>query len=157
MLVALNSKKTVVIASLGICVLGTLIAALRMYYSGSKKRRTQRDPSKKEEGARHLRSSRPGSVVGGRSLAMTPALRRSSSRRSSTHRSTSGRKERLLLLASQLHGDSDNLPAEELLELGLEYLKQAIKSWETALDSIENAVYMQSTTLALPVSIPSRS
>ena len=154
MLVALNSsKKTVAIASLGICVLGTLIAALRIYYSGSKKRKTPRD-TKKEDGARHLRSSRPGSVVGGRSLAMAPTLRRSnSSRRSSTHRSAAGRKERLLLLASQLHGDSDNLPAEELLELGLEYLKQAIKSWETALDSIENAVYMQSTTLALPVRI----
>jgi hypothetical protein len=35
--------------------------------------------------------------------------------------------------------------------LGLNYLNQAIRSWETALDSIENAAYMQSQTLALPV------
>lgn len=33
---------------------------------------------------------------------------------------------------------------------GLNYLTQAIKSWETALDSIENAAYMQSQVLALP-------
>lgn len=33
----------------------------------------------------------------------------------------------------------------------MNYLNQAIKSWETALDSIESAVYMQSQTLALPV------
>jgi hypothetical protein len=35
----------------------------------------------------------------------------------------------------------------------MNYLSQAIKSWETALDSIESAAYMQSQTLALPVSI----
>lgn len=34
---------------------------------------------------------------------------------------------------------------------GLDYLTQAIKSWETALDSIENAAYMQSQVRALPV------
>lgn len=52
----------------------------------------------------------------------------------------------------QFVGDEDKkLPAEELLELGLNYLTQAIKSWETALDSIENAAYMQSQVLALPV------
>lgn len=46
-----------------------------------------------------------------------------------------------------------NIPAEELLELGLNYLHQAIKSWETALDTIESSAYMQSQTLALPVII----
>lgn len=34
----------------------------------------------------------------------------------------------------------------------MNYLNQAIKSWESALDSIESAAYMQSQTLALPVS-----
>ena len=60
--------------------------------------------------------------------------------------------ERSILLASSNLNDIRNLPAEELLELGVNYLNQAIKSWETALDSIESAAYMQSQTLALPVS-----
>ena len=59
-------------------------------------------------------------------------------------------RSRLLSLNSS--EDVKNLPAEELLELGLNYLSQAIRSWETALDSIESAAYMQSNTLALPVS-----
>jgi hypothetical protein len=59
-------------------------------------------------------------------------------------------RSRLLSLNSS--DDVKNLPAEELLELGLNYLSQAIRSWETALDSIESAAYMQSNTLALPVS-----
>lgn len=58
-------------------------------------------------------------------------------------------RSRLLSLSSS--DEVKNLPAEELLELGLNYLSQAIRSWETALDSIESAAYMQSNTLALPV------
>ncbi len=45
-----------------------------------------------------------------------------------------------------------NLPSEELLELGINYLNQAINSWEIALDSIESASYMKSKLPALPVS-----
>ena len=65
------------------------------------------------------------------------------------------RTERAVLLESIIHNQDDikNLPAEELLELGMNYLNQAIKSWETAVDSIESAAYMQSRTLALPVSL----
>ena len=64
------------------------------------------------------------------------------------------RTERSVLLESIANQDNiNNLPAEELLELGMNYLNQAIKSWETALDSIESAVYMQSRTLALPVCV----
>lgn len=55
--------------------------------------------------------------------------------------------------ATITENDVKNIPAEELLELGLNYLTQAIKSWETALDSIESAAYMQSQTLALPVNL----
>lgn len=68
------------------------------------------------------------------------------------------RTERSVLLESIAHQENiNNLPAEELLELGMNYLNQAIKSWETALDSIESAVYMQSRTLALPVSVVTTS
>ena len=50
-----------------------------------------------------------------------------------------------------LNQQINNKPSEELLSLGLNYLDQAIKCWETALDSIESAAYMQSQLLALPV------
>jgi hypothetical protein len=50
-----------------------------------------------------------------------------------------------------LNHQFNNKPSEELLSLGLNYLDQAIKCWETALDSIESAAYMQSQLLALPV------
>lgn len=46
-----------------------------------------------------------------------------------------------------------NMASEELLELGLNYLNQAIKCWESALGNIESAAYMQSQLLALPVII----
>lgn len=150
MIVSINQKKTIVITSLGICVLGTLIAALRMYYKSKiRKKQQQKQLQQQQQAAAassrqstsERRSSRPGSSRTSRAGSVR------------SMRSSSTKKERLMLMhAMATSGDDDvkNLPAEELLELGLDYLKQAIRSWETALDSIENAIYMQSQTLALP-------
>lgn len=84
--------------------------------------------------------------------------RQNSKQSSGSTGSSRVRTERSVLLESIAHQDNiNNLPAEELLELGMNYLNQAIKSWETALDSIESAVYMQSRTLALPVGYPANA
>jgi len=122
--------------SIGLCFIGSFLAALKLYYSSKKKQK-------------EIKGSRPKSAS--KATKAKPEISRVS-RISASTSSNKIRTERSVLMDSVTHQEEiNNLPAEELLELGMNYLNQAIKSWETAVDSIESAAYMQSQTLALPV------
>jgi hypothetical protein len=72
---------------------------------------------------------------------------------SNNHKQSLSRKDKAILNAASIEDTAclESRPADELLILGLNYLTQAIKTWEQALVSIESAEYMQSSsTLALP-------
>lgn len=144
MIVALNTKKSLLVTSIGLCFIGSFLAALKLYYSTRRKCAVK--PKSKSTG----KSSN-------KSLQKSGELYQSGSGTGRQHKSSTSnsigriRTERSVLLDSLSNQDDiNNLPAEELLELGMNYLNQAIKSWETAVDSIESAAYMQSKTLALP-------
>ena len=133
---------------------GSLYAALRLYYRNRLKQKQLLLLSRNKNGKKTVN----GSLVGGKSTLNNrlPLSRPYSSDYDVSGKKSAGIKppitERSILLASSsIQDDIKNFPAEELLELGINYLNQAIKSWETALDSIESAAYMQSQTLALPV------
>lgn len=146
MIIVVNSKKTLLVTSIGLCFIGSFFAALKLFY-GSRKKRAVSHQATSSSASAASKSGRAGKLKGGE------AQRQNSSKQSSASGSSSGRvrTERSVLLESIARQDNiNNLAAEELLELGMNYLNQAIKSWETALDSIESAVYMQSRTLALP-------
>lgn len=131
MIIVINPKKTLVITSLGLCLVGSLYAALKYYYRSIKKNKNSITDKSRPRSSKSTNSSEY-----------------------STIRAKKNRKSVLNSGETQLSNDpnSENKPivAEELLELGLNYLYQAIKSWEAALDHIESAEYMQSNTLALP-------
>lgn len=114
MKIVLNSfkpKKTIILSTIGVCVFGVLLTAIRIYF---KKRRRRRESSENE--SYPVRDTRSPSEL------------------------------------RNLPNGMINLASEELLELGLNYLEQAIKCWETALDSIENDnSNIQGNALALPV------
>lgn len=139
MIIVLNSKKTLVITSIGLCFIGSFFAALKFFYRSKRKKAIQHKSSNS------AKSSKTAGKLSNKSHETS---------RQSNAKSTNGpkiRTERSVLLESIANQDNiNNLPAEELLELGMNYLNQAIKSWETAVDSIESAAYMQSKTLALP-------
>jgi hypothetical protein len=138
MLIVVNSKKTLLVTSIGLCFIGSFIAALKLFYSSRKK-------------PKEIKGSRPKSAT--KSAKTRPEISRVP-RISTSSANNKIRTERSVLMDSVAHQEEiNNLPAEELLELGMNYLNQAIKSWETAVDSIESAAYMQSQTLALPVSL----
>lgn len=104
------------------------------------------------------------STTGGKSTkfsndpAQKPSVSSDNKSLSSSNRSSRSnllglsKKDRLLILTSGDKEDTNNIPGEELLELGLNYLDQSVKCWEIAIESIESSDYMQSTRLALPVS-----
>lgn len=141
MIIVLNSRRTLLATSIGLCFIGSLMAALRLYY-----RRQKRDSAPKNSLKKSISVKGSGKV----SKSVSYENSRPNSEKSLT---SSGRirTERSVLLESIIYQDDiNNLPAEELLELGINYLNQAIKTWETAVDSIESAAYMQSQTLALP-------
>lgn len=122
------------------------MVALKCYYA-SKKRATL--SNSKNVSSKKV-ANKPSKLTKSISVS-SDAVRPSSA--SSHHRANSAKikpTERSILFETAVNEQEINLPAEELLELGLNYLNQAIKSWETALDSIESAAYMQSQTLALP-------
>ncbi|RNA29865.1 FAM73B isoform X1 [Brachionus plicatilis] len=117
MIIVLSPKKTILITSIGICLVGSFFAALKLYYRVANRKIKEK-----------INRSSSGKLVDN--------FRRST-RLSETSRNDQNAK-------------NTPLQAQELLELGLNYLDQAIKSWETALDHIESAEYMKSNTLALP-------
>ena len=147
MSIALNSKKTIIISSIGLCILGTVYAAFKIFYSTTRKQHHSILLNKRSSNAAKTKIKQNNSK---KSKADRPNSLNYSVAAKPNGKSTT-RRERELLMATSASEDVKNLPAEELLELGLNYLDQAVKSWETALDSIESSAYMQSQTLALPV------
>lgn len=158
MIIVFNNKKTVLITTVGLALFGSLFALFKLYYSKKSKNgdsSRNKNSLKSRSNGKGGHTSSNGSVVGG----STKRLERPNTLKyetkpigaSKSFKSTGSlsKKDRSVLNSAQ-NADVKNLPAEELLELGLNYLNQAIKSWETALDSIETAAYMQSQTLALP-------
>lgn len=149
MIIVLNSKKTLLVTSIGLCFIGSFLTALKYYYASRKK---DQDSSNKTSLSSRQKTIR--SVTGGKSSTKLPkSVSYERSRHNSVKSTSSGRvrTERSVLIESlACSEDMNNLPAEELLELGVHYLNQAIKTWETAVDSIESEAYMQSQTLALP-------
>ena len=130
---------------------GTLFAAFKVYYRTLNQRKVIKQktpkskPKKNQNNAQITESNtnkkpeRPNSLNYGTKAINIKAKK-------GAHK----KEQNLLMMASSHDASVKNIPGEELLELGLNYLNQAIKSWETALDSIESAAYMQSQTLALP-------
>lgn len=140
MIIVLNSKKTLMVTSIGLCFIGSFFAALKLYYS-----------TKRRNALQHKSSNNAKSSKSQNKSSKSHEINRQSSIKSTNSVAPRVRTERSVLLESIANQDNiNNLPAEELLELGMNYLNQAIKSWETAVDSIESAAYMQSQTLALP-------
>jgi hypothetical protein len=142
--------------------LGSIYAALRIYHrtlarksleegEGSSNSKRLKNNSSHQNKTHNNKHQRPTSLNYDRK-SNKKSLKSLNSNLSGGSGGASGGGERDLLMSTIASEQAKNLPAEELLELGLNYLHQAIKSWETALDSIEDAAYMQSNTLALPVS-----
>ncbi|CAF0881686.1 unnamed protein product [Brachionus calyciflorus] len=129
MIIVINPKKTLVITSLGLCLVGSLFAALKFYYRSFNK----------DKKVNKNRTS--ASVKSTSSIELLKTKKQDRKTVKITNEKNVYNDENI---------ENKTLAAEELLELGLNFLNQAIKSWETALDHIESAEYMQSGTLALP-------
>jgi hypothetical protein len=137
MIIVLNTKKTILVSSLSLCLLTSLYAAYKLYH-------LNRSQKKKAS----LKKSKSKNDV--HSAASVNSKRTPTTTTKTPNKKIQNQNQKTAKKINFEKQPNETIPAEELLELGLNYLNQAIKSWETALDSIEAAAYMQAQTLALP-------